>query len=61
MFLLLIIVRLRNRANSSRIVDRLSNYWMCRLCVDYMEVAGDVLVKFEGITNTAGAQAKFSV
>ncbi|KAG0579762.1 hypothetical protein KC19_4G121500 [Ceratodon purpureus] len=31
-----------------------------RLCVDYMEAAGYVLVEFEGDTSTAGAQAKFT-
>ena len=41
--------------NSSHVVN---HYWMCRLCVDYMEAAGDVLVEFEGVT---GAQEKFAV
>jgi hypothetical protein len=55
-FWLLIIVRLRNRMkNSSHVVN---HYWMCRVCVDYMEAAGDVLVEFEGVT---GAQEKFTV
>lgn len=61
MFLLQIIVRIQNRMNSSHILDHPSNYWMCRLCVDYMEAAGNVLVEFEGATSTAAVQAKFTV
>lgn len=34
---------------------------MCRLCVDHMEAAEDVLVEFEGAPSSVESQAKFSV
>ena len=34
---------------------------VCRLCVDYMEAAREVLVGFEDAPSSEGAQSKFMV